>query len=158
MDVNGLLLKRVPRNYKIARRQPYHVGIHMVYLRPKVCEFLHFMMKTRFWCAIWSSMAQQNLIPLLQILFKESSLSEDNFCFIYNHNKCLAPPYLSHPKKPHVKLLTKPISSIEVPLDIYNTLLIDDMPEKALFILEGTCILPPPYDGVCVMMICLSRN
>ena len=145
MDVNGLLLKRVPHSSKIGGCETYQVGIHMVYMRPKVREFLHFV-TTRFRCAIWSSVARHNLMSLLQILFKESSLSKDSFCFIYDQSKCLAIPY-SHPDKPHVKLLTKLISSIEVPLDIYNTLLIDDTPEKALFNMTGTCISPPPYDA-----------
>ena len=34
-----------------------------------------------------------------------------------------------------------------MPLDIYNTLLIDDTPKKAMFNIRGTCISPTPYDG-----------
>ena len=92
-------------------------------------------------------MTVQNLTPLLRLLLRETGGSESNFCFVYDKHHCLKAPNVHHPSKPGVPLLTKPFSSIEVPLDIYNTLLIDDTPEKAMYNLKGTCILLAPYDG-----------
>ena len=115
-------------------------------IRPKVREFVSFLLQ-HFCCVVWSSMTVQNLMPLLRLLLRETGDSESSFCFIYDQRHCVKAPNVHHPSKPGVPLLTKPFSSIEVPFDMYNTLLIDDTPEKAMYNLEGTCISPAPYDG-----------
>lgn len=141
-----MLLKKEPLRCGSPRPHTLRVGTNRVILRPGVHEFLSFMLR-HFRCAIWSSMAPQNLKPLVGVMLREASTSESSFAFIYDQRHCFTAPNVYHPNKPGVTLFTKPFSNIHAPLDIFNTLLLDDTPEKAMYNPIGTCISPTPYDG-----------
>ena len=146
LDINGLLIKRALSDRTPPASNSVRLGIYRIFIRPKVRQFLKFLLK-HFCCAIWSSMTHNNLKPLLGLLHREAKINEANFCFIFDQHQCFARVNVYHPSKPGVLLLTKPFTSIVVPHNIFNTLLIDDTPEKAMYNNKGTCISPTPYDG-----------
>ncbi|MCO5552373.1 hypothetical protein L7F22_005884 [Adiantum nelumboides] len=143
LDVNGLLFKR---DYSIFPQKAQHmVCDRPVYLRPGLGKFIQFCLEN-FSVVIWSSMIQDNLSPLMELICRVSSIGPTAFCFIYNQNNCEGVSG-DNPKSPKVPLLMKSFYKIQVSLGPSNTLFIDDTPVKGKCNGEHKCISPIKYDG-----------
>ena len=115
-------------------------------LRPRLAEFLSYLI-AKFAVAIWSSMTYQNVQNLRRLISAETGLDENEFYFVYDQWQCFVHLTETNPTKANVPLYVKDYDRIELPIEPFNTLLIDDTPSKAMYNPHYTCISPIPFEG-----------
>lgn len=156
LDLNGLLIHRIHKNDYFKQKhlfetqynlcnipRPERKGNFAVWFRPNVKEFIGWLME-HFHVAIWSSVLQHNIAPIVEELFPDEQ-QRSRLLFWWNQEHCLVEddPMATDPKKAKsfYKRLTSVWDSAEVSerwllnqpdgVDLRDhTLLIDDNKAK----------------------------
>jgi len=145
LDVNGLLLHRMfnadPESLPCAPDKV--VGEFTIFLRPNVRDFIRWCSE-RFVIVIWSTAQKQNVVPLVDMIFSDTTAP----LIILDQSHC-TDTGLKHSKKPK-PLWVKLLDTVWEHPDIRalgkfgpeNTLLLDDTPCKAAWNPPHTAVHP----------------
>lgn len=116
-------------------------------LRPGLQQFINFLLNG-FRVAIWSSMLDRYLIPILKLVTRNILIDlEQHLEFFYDRGWCYEDHEIGHPYEPGHGLFTKPFAHIDIEYDRDNTILLDETPEKARYNPAGSFIKAPGFDG-----------
>ncbi len=146
-DINNVLAKQVHRTLLSADKlvgNHVEVGKKVLFLRPKLDEFLEFVFE-HFEVGVWSSIAPWNLSRIVNQIFTMTQVRD--LRMTWDGSYCLELPFRVAPfeDKP---LYLKPIEFIfeKYPdRNASNTLIVDDSEYKMLFNPNENCICPKPW-------------
>ncbi|KAL3690818.1 hypothetical protein R1sor_004469 [Riccia sorocarpa] len=160
LDVNGLLLATYPKG----KKRPDHphdarVNKYRVYKRPGCEDFLRFCLEN-FIVGIWSSAQEDNVISLVDYIFQEFTDKEarNKLAFVWHQWHC-STTSLRDPENARKPLYLKELVNLWDRNDPHlpwqrgdygpwNTVLVDDSPQKAVWNPPYTGIFPEPYKAI----------
>ncbi|KAI5065344.1 hypothetical protein GOP47_0020039 [Adiantum capillus-veneris] len=151
-DVNGVLLKRWRwESAPSHAANILHVGRMGVSLRPGILRLLRVVFEL-FNVGLWSSMQEQNLTPIINLIkskYKEAGYGETFFKFCLHQGHCEE----RHCEGKHPKFNLVFVKNFRSELvasyikDPLNTILVDENPEKAIENPPHTLVTVRSYDG-----------
>ncbi|KAI5074746.1 hypothetical protein GOP47_0010707 [Adiantum capillus-veneris] len=151
-DVNGVLLKRWRwESAPSHAANILNVGRMGVSLRPGILRLLRVVFEL-FDVGLWSSMQEQNLTPIINLIkskYKEAGYGETFFKFCLHQGHCEE----RHCEGKHPKFNLVFVKNFRSELvaayikDPLNTILVDDNPEKAIENPPHTLVTVRSYDG-----------
>ncbi|CAB9496025.1 expressed unknown protein [Seminavis robusta] len=145
LDINGILCHRIRSNHKLPvkyRRATCAVACTPVIPRPQLTSFLTFL-DAHFCLAVWTSAHAKTAKHLVAGLFPPAIASR--LLFVWGQNRCKTVV-----QDDGESVFRKDLDKIWKDYHLwncYNTLLIDDSPEKLKTSFQQNALHPPPMNG-----------
>jgi hypothetical protein len=153
LDLNGILCHRIRQNRTpLVNQSAYRPTIGRIIAhtpvvpRPHIVEFLDYL-DTHFCLAIWTSAKAKTARELIQSLFPERIAAR--LLFVWAQDQCLVDPSTAN-LAPHEVIFQKKLGKVweHFPLwNTYNTLMIDDSPDKITGHDSRNALHPAPLHG-----------